>query len=294
MLTDSGDEAGLVFEQHRPNLFALAYRMLSSLADAEDVVQEAYLRFARVNLDDIETPAAFLATIVTRLSIDRLRQLRAERARYIGPWLPEPLWTDQTMPADERSALAESLSQALLLLLETLDPIERAVFLLREVFDFEYDAIAAIVDCRSDHCRQLMHRARARVSAGKTRCRASCSEQRRLTERFLETCASGDLTGLMALLSDDVTFYSDSGGKVPAARRLVRGATDVARLFIGITKKKPTDMATAFATINDRPAFITTTQGKVSDVIQLEIVDGKITAIFVQRNPDKLRHIPVP
>jgi RNA polymerase sigma-70 factor, ECF subfamily len=281
-----------LFLQNRDRLFGLAYRMLGSAADADDVVQEAFLRFQRADDTQIDNPAAFLTTVTTRLAIDQLRRLRMEREHYIGPWLPEPLVGPAGMPADE-SALAESLSQAMLVVLETLEPAERAVFLLREVFEVDYSQIADIIGKSVENCRQLLHRAKGRVSVGRARSRgASRQEYDRLTQQFFASCVSGDLEGLKSLLADGVTSWHDGGGKLTGARRPLYGADAVARFFIGITKKSPPGVSIRPATINGQPGVIAYEQGRPTDVLQFEISEGRITAIRVQRNPEKLTRVP--
>lgn len=286
-------DRGELFRENRDRLFGLAYRMLGSAADADDVVQEAFLRFERADLDQIAAPAAFLTTVTTRLAIDQLRRLRAERERYIGPWLPEPLIGPPALQADEQTALAESLSQAMLVVLETLEPAERAVFLLREVFDIDYDQIAEIIGQSVPNCRQLLHRAKERISAGRSKPReASREEHDRLTQQFFASCVSGDLDGLKSLLADDVVSVHDGGGKLSGARRPLYGADAVARFFIGITKKSPPGISLRPATVNGRPGVIAYEHVRPTDVLQFEIHDGRIHTIRVQRNPDKLLRVP--
>jgi RNA polymerase sigma-70 factor (ECF subfamily) len=281
-----------LFERERPRMFDLAYRMLASAADADDIVQEAYLRFQRAGPDSLEHPSAYLATVVTRLSIDHLRRLRREREHYVGPWLPEPLLTDTAPTPDQHAALAESLSLAMLLVMEQLDPVERAVFLLREVFDFDYPAIADVVEKSEANCRQLLHRARERLAGTRSRSASTIAEQQRLSAQFKLTLATGDLAGLMHLLAEEVVEYSDSGGKVPAARRAIAGADHVARYFIGLMKKAPADFNIRDTWLNGRPGFVTYEGGRPTNLVQLDIEAGKIIAIYVQRNPDKLRRVP--
>jgi RNA polymerase sigma-70 factor (ECF subfamily) len=291
MSPDTQADLGKRFERERSRLFAIAYRMLGSAADAEDMVQEAFLRFERADQDAITAPSAYLATTVTRLSIDHLRKQRTAREQYVGPWLPEPLLTDTAPAADQQVALAESLSLAMLVLMEQLDPVQRAVFLLREVFDFDYAAIAQVVEKDEDNCRQLFHRARQRLAAGKSRLQTSFAEHRRLTQQFIETLATGDMAGLVSLLAEDVVEYSDSGGKVPAARRPLYGPDHVARYFLGVSKKSP-PQAVKEVWINGRPGIATYEAGRPANLIQIDVEAGRIVAIYVQRNPDKLSRVP--
>ena len=282
-----------VFLENRDRLFGLAYRMLGSAADADDVVQEAFLRFQRADVEHLDSPAAFLTTVTTRLAIDQLRRLRMEREHYIGPWLPEPLVGAPGMGPDEQTALAESLSLAMLVVLETLEPAERAVFLLREVFDIDYDQIAEIIGQSASNCRQLLHRAKERISAGRRKPHdASREEHDRLTQQFFASCVSGDLDGLKSLLADGVVSYHDGGGKLTGARRPLLGADAVARFFIGITKKSPPGISLRPATVNGQPGVIAYQDSRPTDVLQFEISDGRISAIRVQRNPEKLTRVP--
>lgn len=231
--------------------------------------------------------------MTTRLAIDQLRRLRTEREHYIGPWLPEPLVGPPAMAADEQTALAESLSQAMLVVLETLEPSERAVFLLREVFDIDYAQIAEIIGQSATNCRQLLHRAKERISAGRSKSRGPTREEHdRLTQQFFASCVSGDLDGLKSLLADDVISYHDGGGKLSGARRPLYGCDAVARFFVGITKKSPPGISLRPATVNGQPGVIAYEHERPTDVLQFEIADGRIRAIRVQRNPDKLIRIP--
>ena len=205
------------FEELRPLLFAIAYRMLGSAVDAEDIVQEAYLRYQAADRENIRAPKAFLTTVVTRLSIDQLKSARRQRESYVGAWLPEPLLTTSGDQPAELVALNDSLSTAFLVLLETLNPVERAVFLLREVFDYDYAAIAEIVDKSESACRQALHRAREALRSGRPRFHSTADEHRLVFTRFLEACGQGDVQGLEAILAADVTALSDGGGKASAA-----------------------------------------------------------------------------
>lgn len=278
-------QAADAFQNERSRLFAIAYRLLGSVADADDVLQEAYLRFA--NCDGrIENPPALLTTIVTRLSIDLLRKLKQRREQYIGPWLPEPL-VGQAAATEREPELAESLALGMLLLLEQLDPVERAVFVLREAFDLDYRVVADVVERRADHCRQLFHRATNRLAEGRARFRASPADHERLTNSFVAAVGSGDLTGLMQLLADDVVECSDSGGKVPAARAIIKGAERVARFFIGLAKKSG-ELRTERIMLNGRAGLATFEDDRLTNLIQLDVAHDRITAIYVQRNPDKL------
>jgi RNA polymerase sigma-70 factor (ECF subfamily) len=280
-----------VFASARPMLFAIAYRMLGSVMDAEDLVQDAYLRWQEAPETDVRSPRAYLTTIVTRLAINHLRAARTKRETYVGPWLPEPLVTEDTPDAVE---LAESLSMAFLVLLERLSPIERAVFLLHEVFDFHYTEIARMVDKTEANCRQLLARAKKRVGAPEGRFEADPEQARRLTQRFTEASVAGDLEGLLALLAEDVTVWADGGGKVPgAALKPVRGATAVARFILGIMRRVvPAGTMLRPAELNGQPGFIAYVSGRPLSALILDIRDGRIHTIYAIGNPDKLQALP--
>jgi RNA polymerase sigma-70 factor (ECF subfamily) len=224
--------------------------MLGSVLDAEDVVQEAYLRWQRALQAELRSPRAYLSAVVTRLCIDQLRSAKARREEYAGPWLPEPL------PTEPAPVLDESLSMAFLVLLESLTPTERAVFLLREVFDYNYGEISDLVDKSEENCRQIARRARQSVAARRPRFESSPEQEERLMGSFLEACFGGDMEGLLALLSEDVTLWSDGGGKTPAALNPIRGADKVVRFLFGIIRKAPPGFVVRRASINGRPGLI--------------------------------------
>jgi RNA polymerase sigma-70 factor, ECF subfamily len=276
------------FERHRPLLFSIAYRMLGSVMDAEDVVQEAYLRWQRTAAEDIHSPSSYLSAIVTRLAIDRLRSAKARRERYVGPWLPEPLPTEQ-----DPAVLDESLSMSFLVLLESLTPTERAVFLLREVFDYGYPEVASIVNKSETNCRQIARRARQSVAARRPRFESSPEQEERLMESFLEACTSGDMEGLLSLLSEDVTLWTDGGGKTRAALNPVHGADKVARFFSSILPKAPPGLLIRRTRINGRPAFVGYFEdGSPQSVATFDAAEGSIRGIRFVVNPDKLQNIP--
>jgi len=274
-------------------LFAIAYRMLGSVMDAEDLVQDAYLRWQEAAEADVRSPRAYLTTIVTRLAINQLRAARTKRETYVGPWLPEPLVTEDT---PDKVELAESLSMAFLVLLERLSPVERAVFLLHEVFDFEYAEIARMVDKTEANCRQLLARAKQRVGTPRTRFEADPEQARRLTQRFTEASVAGDLDGLLALLAEDITVWADGGGKVPgAALKPVHGATPVARFVLGVMRRVvPAGTILRHAEINGQPGFIAYVSGRPLSALILDIRDGRIHTIYAVGNPDKLQTLPSP
>lgn len=283
-----------IFQSHRPLLFSIAYRMLGSASEAEDVVQDAYLRQATAN-DEVRSPAAYLSTIVSRLCLDRLKAARAQREEYIGPWLPEPILTNSAEDAVEQR---ESISTSLLLLLEHLNPVERAAFLLHNVFEYSYQEIADMLDTSMANCRQLVHRAKQRINTQPARYTATPEQQHRLLERFLAAAQQGDLPSLVTLLEHDVTCWTDSGGKVSAARRPVTGAQHVAQLLLGILRKgtqiaqaAPGEAHLVTTHINGMPGILFVVRG-VPDSVATFATNGQcITGIQVVRNPEKLRYI---
>jgi RNA polymerase sigma-70 factor (ECF subfamily) len=271
-----------VFERERRRLFGLAYRMLGSAAQAEDVVQEAWLRFHDVG-PDVRSPGAWLSTVVTRICLDELKSARAQREAYVGPWLPEPVRTDGD-PVD-----SESISMAFLVLLESLTPAERASYLLHEVFDYSHAEIAEILGKEEVACRQLVHRARAHVLERRPRYAPTREQHERLLGGFLQAVSAGDLTALRALLAEDVVSYSDGGGRVAAARKPVHGADAVARLFIGLAKKGArAELAIEIADINGWPSIVLREEGRVTLVLTLETDGERIYAARWVVNPDKL------
>ncbi len=281
-----------VFNQYRPLLFGIAYRMLGSAMDAEDLVQETFLRWQQARDETIQSPKAYLATIITRLSIDRLRSAQSQREQYVGPWLPEPLLTQEMPTMTESLELAESVSTAFLVVLETLSPVERAVFLLREVFGYEYAEIAQIVGKSESNVRQLAHRAQTHVRGQRPRFEINRAEQQQVVEQFRVACATGNVEGLLALLAPEVVLQSDSGGKVSAARQPIRGADRVARFIFGLLDKAPPDLTFEVAEVNGQPAFVSYMRGKPYNVTTFDISNGRVQSIALVVNPDKLRRIP--
>jgi RNA polymerase sigma-70 factor, ECF subfamily len=280
----------------RQLIFSISYRMLGSVADAEDVVQESFLRFHRAQAEGtvIESEKAYLASIATRLSIDHLRSARVRREQYVGTWLPEPIVDEREPEAERRAENLESLSMAFLLMMETLSPVERAVFVLREVFDYGYEDIAAIVEKTEDNCRQIFVRAKQRVAGGKPRFENSREKREELARRFLAACERGDLAGLEQLLAADATFYGDGGGKVPiAVRQPVHGRDRVARLLHGIIfKRKHLGSRLRGTNVNGQPgAMILDPQDRLIYVFALDIADDVVQAVRSVINPDKLRHL---
>lgn len=278
--------------RERPFLFGLAYRMLGSAADADDVLQEAWLRVAEV--EEVRSPRALLATVVTRLCLDETRSARRRREEYVGEWLPEPL---ADAPAGDPVERAETVSVAFLVLLESLSPLERAVFLLREVFDFDFAEVAAAVGRSEAACRQLLHRAKAHVDARPARYAPDPAARDALTMAFVAAVATGDVASLVAMLSEQVTAVTDHGGKASAARRPVRGADSVARFLTGLSRKGAGagGVSARLVAINGAPALVVRGGEAIETVIQLAWEMGeagpKVAAVYMTRNPDKLRRL---
>ncbi|MET9834314.1 RNA polymerase sigma-70 factor [Streptomyces sp. NPDC006385] len=291
MTTDTETD---VFEDHRPVLLGVAYRMLGRVADAEDVVQEAWLRWSGADRSVVREPRAYLVRVTTRLAIDRLRQIKARGESYVGPWLPEPYVTDfgDTVPdTAERAVLADSVSLAVLVVLESLSPLERAVFVLREAFGYPYADIAAMLDRGEAAVRQLAGRARKHVDERRPRYEVDPTQRRDLTERFLAAAAEGDIEGLMALLAPDVRLVGDSGGKAKAPVRVLETADKVGRFLIGTARKSLADVSFRFLEVNGGPALLVLAGDKPDSVFQLDVLDGRIQAVYIMRNPDKLRSL---
>lgn len=290
----NADPATDVFEEHRPVLTGVAYRMLGRITDAEDVVQEAWLRWSSAGREEVREPRAYLVRITTRLAVDRLRHLRSRREAYVGPWLPEPLTTEEAVgsppvpDAAERAVLADSVSFAVLVVLESLSPLERAVFVLREAFGFPYAEIAAALDRTEPAVRQLAGRARRHVEERKPRYDVDPAERRDLTERFLAAASGGSIGELMALLAPDVRLVSDAGGKAKAALRTIGSADKVGRFLAAVAQEVGPDWDLRIAEFNGGPAVACFVGGKPDTFLQLEVRDGAIQCIYIVRNPDKL------
>jgi RNA polymerase sigma-70 factor, ECF subfamily len=283
-----------LYRELRPFVFSIAYRMLGTASEAEDVVQESFLRLHRAGADEIRAPKSFLATVATRLSIDRLRSARARREQYFGTWLPEPIVTDDKLEARDEAETADSLSLAFLVLLESLTPVERAVFLLRDVFEYDYGEIARIVGKREDNVRQIAARARRHVDERRPRFDASRAESERLAQRFFAAASAEDREALAELLAPDVVFYGDGGGKVRGAiPQPVFGRDRVARLLLGFARTgEELGLRVHFAEVNGQPGFVVLTRdGAPFSVLALDIADGVITAVRSIVNPDKLGHL---
>lgn len=281
------------FEEHRSLLFGIAYRMLGSVAEAEDMVQETFLRWQRQSEEDIQSPKAWLSAAITRLCIDHLRSARKRREEYVGVWLPEPLVEHHFDSHDRTMAPADSLSTAFLVMLETLSPAERAAFLLREVFEYDYSEIGRILDKSEANCRQMVKRAREHLAAGRSRFEANPVHGEKLVQQFLQACWKGDTGGLVELLTDDIVLYSDGGGKVAAAPQPIAGTDRVARFLIGVSKIGRSTFEARFAMVNSAPGLLIYRNGELSQTTSLQIVNGRIQAIYVVRNPEKLKHLVV-
>ncbi|KUJ54120.1 RNA polymerase sigma-70 factor [Streptomyces sp. MI02-2A] len=293
MTTDAATE---VFEEHRPVLMGVAYRMLGRVSDAEDVVQEAWLRWSRADRDAVRAPRGYLVRITTRLAVDRLRQAQARKESYVGPWLPEPYATDfgDAVPdTAERAVLTDSVSLAVLVVLESLSPLERAVFVLREAFGYPFADIAATLDRSEAAVRQLAIRARRHVDERRPRYEVDQAERRDLTERFLAASVEGDLDGLLRLLAPDVRLVGDSGGRTKAPLRVLESADKVARFMAGVAAKGIEDVSFRFPELNGGTALLVLSGGKPDTVLQVDVVDGLIQCIYIMRNPDKLGSLSV-
>jgi RNA polymerase sigma-70 factor (ECF subfamily) len=282
-----------IFEAHRDLMFAVAYRILGSAADAEDAIQDAWLRWSARPSRDVLAPRAYLTRIVANTALNRLRAARARREAYVGPWLPEPLLTRTEPDAAERAELAESVSLAMLVVLESLTPEERAAFVLREVFGFPHAEIGATLGRSDAAVRQLVHRAREHVQARRPLCTANRRQQLEATERFLAAAGGGDLNDLMAVLAPDVILLTDGGGKAKAALRPIAGAAKAARFLAAIASRPvmgfdPAELTIEIAELNGGPGVIVSAGGSVVAAMTITVAGGLITAIQLIANPDKL------
>jgi RNA polymerase sigma-70 factor, ECF subfamily len=279
------------FQELRPLLFSLAYRMLGSRADAEDIVQEAWLRWRSAAAAEIRSPKAFLTTVVARLSLDALKAAHRNRESYVGPWLPEPLVGSFTEPPGTQPIeMAELLSVAFLHVLESLSPAERVAFLLREAFDAGYDEIAATLDTSEANSRQLVVRARKHLESRRARFPVDRGRHQKMLEQFLAACASGDPAPFTGLLAEDVILYSDGGGKRAAALNPIYGADRVARFLLGVARKTGAEYRVQFADVNGEPGAILTARDGARTVIAIELNgDGRLSRVFLIVNPDKTR-----
>jgi RNA polymerase sigma-70 factor (ECF subfamily) len=294
-VTHSAPETDQLYAELRPLLFSIAYRLLGEASEAEDVLQEAFLRLhrARESGIEIDSPRGFLTTTTTRLCIDQLRSARMRRQQYLGPWLPEPLLVDPTPDPAERAQRADTLSLAFLTLLERLSPVERAVFVLREVFEYPYDEIARVVEKTEANTRQIFARARRHVDAGRPRFEPSAERRTELAERFLRAVLDGDVARLEATLAADAIAYFDGGGKAQAPARPIEGAERVARVLVAFAEKtRDWGLRVALATVNGQPGVtVFDGAGQPVNVVALDVLDGRVQAIRSVANADKLRHL---
>jgi RNA polymerase sigma-70 factor, ECF subfamily len=288
----TADDRTATFSQHRRLLFSIAYRMLGSASDADDILQDAFLRWQQ-SAAPVESPKGFLVTIVSRLCINHLKSARVRREQYVGQWLPEPVPTGTHDEPSEGILAGETISMAFMLLLERLNPVERAVFILREVFSYDYAEIAAIVTRSEESCRQLLHRAHGHLKRERRRFEPSPEQHESLLKRFLAASLQGDMDGLVSVLSQDVTLYADGGGKAAAVPLPIFGADRVVRLLAGALKKfAPPDLVTRVTTINGQLGIVAYGGERPRTVILLDSQAEAIRNIYLVSNPDKLGHIP--
>lgn len=281
------------FDQYRGLLFSVAYRMLGSVSDAEDMLQETFIRWQQSPEEEVRSPRAYLVTIISRLCINHLQSARVQREEYVGEWLPEPIVTGPEGDPLGMIRVDESISMAFLVLLERLTPIERAVFLLREVFEYEYSDIASVLDQNEVNCRQILRRARQHVTAMRPRFQPTVRKQRDLLERFVKATSNGDMEGLLNLLTDDIVLHTDGGGKAIAVPNKVRGAEKVTRAILSASRKiLPTNLVRRIAEINGEPGVISYLDRKPFSVVTLDAFEGHIRAIYIVTNPEKLSRLP--
>lgn len=280
-----------LFNQHRSLLFAIAYRMLGSVTDAEDMLQEAWIRWQSTQTV-VQSPKAFLSSLITRLCIDQLRSARVQREKYVGIWLPEPLMTESINNTGDDAELAESLSFAFLTLLECLSPTERAIFLLREVFDYDYSDIAKTVGKSIPNCRQIVRRARQHLVLRRPSISPSLHQKEEIVQQFLASWNQGDVNHLIALMTKDITFWSDGGGHVTAAQQPLHGCHKVARFLVAIRCSQliPT-LSPQIVQINDQPGILNTVEGKPQSTFSFEFSGARIQSIFAVVNPEKLKAV---
>lgn len=289
----SGNERLELFAGHRPRLLGIAYRMLGSASDAEDMLQETFIRWQQSAETAIQSPEAFLVTIITRLCLNHLQLARVKREEYFGPWLPEPIQTGSESDSYLALEMSDSVSMAFLFLLERLTPLERAVFLLREVFNYEYAEISKVVEESEANCRQILRRARQHVKQERPRFTPSHQQQEEMIERFLAASARGDMDGLLALLSNDIVLYADGGGKSTAVPNPIYGAWNVVRFLMGARRKlMPGDLVRRCEQVNGAPAIVSYLHGRPYGVVSFHVLDGQIRDIYIVSNPDKLEGLP--
>ena len=287
--TPQSDDLAALFAEHRPYLFAVAYRMLGIAEDAEDVLQDAWLRWSAADVGEIQHPRAYLVTIVTRLCLDLARSARRRREEYVGVWLPEPVWTPEALP-DDLAAEAESASFAFLLLLERLSPLQRAVLVLHDVFDYTHAEVAVMIGRSAAACRQVLRRARLKLG-GATSPRSRPSEEaRELVSRFLEATRAGDVESLMEVLAADVVLMSDGGGRVASVSRPLAGSQTVGRFLAGVSRQAGPSRVVQ-AELNAQPAMLVSEDGALTNAFLFDVTAAGVTSIYVVRNPDKLKRL---
>jgi RNA polymerase sigma-70 factor, ECF subfamily len=281
-----------IFTRHRSRIFAVAYRLVGTVSDAEDVVQETWLRWNGIDTGNVRSPEAWFVTTASRLGIDHLRRLRARRESYVGPWLPEPIVepanAEPAPTPEDRLALADDVSIALLHMLERLAPEERTAFLLHEAFDYDYGDLAAILGKSQAACRQILSRARRRVSEERPRFEASAADHARLASAFAAALTKEDPRALLASLREDAILYTDGGGRVTAALNPIYGADRIMRFFFGITRKFPAPYAIDAVRINGRAGLTLSLGEEISSIVSFDIRDGLIANVYIMRNPDKI------
>jgi RNA polymerase sigma-70 factor, ECF subfamily len=285
-----------VFNTDKPLLFSIAYRMLGSASDAEDVLQDAWIRYRGADRSNIRSPKAFMTTIVTRLCLDRLKSAQKTREEYVGPWLPEPVLTSELEDPETMTQRSESVTLAFLVLLEQLSPEERAVFLLKDVFDYEHSEIADILGTTTENSRQLLHRAKTRLKKGRPQRTGTSQSRRAIAERFARAFSTGDASELTALLTSDVGMWSDGGGKATAARRPLIGRDEVRNFLVGLHRIGENtglirDASLTIEDINSEPALVLRVGARMESIFVLSIDNDAIAEIRVVRNPDKLMRI---
>lgn len=282
-----------IFETHRPALFRLAYGMLGRIAPAEDAVQEAFLRWQKQSVDQIKSPEAFLSTIVSRICLDEIKSARNRKEQYIGPNLPDPFLAAETETPEEEMELAESLSMAMLVVLDKLTPVQRAVFILREIFDYDYASVAVIINKSETHCRKIAQRAREQLHESRPHFDRDKANQHKLINAFIESIQHGDISKIENMLAEEAILYSDGGGKVTAARKPIYGANKIARFLAGIYK--PASFGGKFRIelreVNAEPGMILWIDEQLYNAWSFHIEDNRIQRIFVVLNPEKLEHL---
>jgi RNA polymerase sigma-70 factor (ECF subfamily) len=280
-----------VFTEHRKTLFGIAYRMLGRVSEAEDMVQEVWLRWQKQDPATIDSPKSWLVSTMTRLCIDQLRSARREREEYYGVWLPEPLMATSAMEPDKAAAVSDSLTMAFMMMLESLDPVERATFLLREVFDYDYADTAAIVGKSEVNCRQIVRRAKAQLQARPQSNLTPNAQAQRLVEQFFQAAETGRVEELLAILTEDATVYSDGGGRVRAAGRPICSADHVSRFFIGIWPRLPEKTEWRVTTVNGRLGALLRSEGEVYGAFAFDVDEQQVENIYLVLNPEKLKHL---